>query len=240
MYPLPTATSPEIDERAPRVAVLPVGAFEQHGPYLPLITDTAIACIMAQEIANAYNVHLLPPITMGCSHEHSAWPATVSISARTMIAIVDDIRASLRRSGITKLVIVNGHGGNYVLSNIVQEANADGPCVTLFPQGHDWERARRHGGLVTGADGRSDMHAGEVETSILLHAAPELVRDGYQEADHDGDWREFLLTLGLKAHTESGVLGYPSYATAEKGKGVLESLTASFAEHLRVLGEAAG
>ncbi|MFE0131256.1 creatininase family protein [Streptomyces sp. NPDC059037] len=236
MYLLPTATSPEVQECAPQVAVLPVGAYEQHGPYLPLITDTAIACIMAQDIASTYNVHLLPPITMGCSHEHSAWPATVSISAKTLIALVDDIRVSLRRSGITKLVIVNGHGGNYVLSNIVQEANADGPCVSLFPQGRDWEQARHHGGLVTGSDGRSDMHAGEVETSILLYAAPDLVRDGYQTADHDGDWRDFLLTLGLRAHSESGVLGFPSYATAEKGKGVLASLTTSFAEHLRVLG----
>ncbi|MEU7163834.1 creatininase family protein [Streptomyces morookaense] len=230
---LPTTTSTDVQERAPRVAVLPVGSFEQHGRYLPLITDTAIASIIAREVAATYNVHLLPPITMSCSHEHSGWPGTVSISAKTLYAMIKDIRASLTRSGISKLIIINGHGGNYVLSNIVQEANVDGPSMTLFPHGSDWARARKHGGLVS--DAHADMHAGEIETSILLHAEPSLVRPGYEDADHEGGERRFLLTMGMAEYTESGVIGYPSYATAEKGKAVLESLVADFADHLGVL-----
>ncbi|MGW3060778.1 creatininase family protein [Streptomyces goshikiensis] len=232
---LPTATSTDVEDRQPRVAVLPVGSFEQHGRYLPLITDTAIACIIGQEVADAYPVHLLPPITMSCSHEHAAFPGTVSISAKTLFAVIDDIRASLARSGIRKLVIINGHGGNYVLSNIVQEANVDGPAVSLFPLSADWDRARDHASLDS--DRHADMHAGEVETSILLHAAPELVRDGNANADHDGGPRPFLLVQGMSAYTESGVIGYPSHATAEKGKAVLESLRSGFRAHLAVLGE---
>jgi creatinine amidohydrolase len=232
---LPTATSTDVQEQAPRVAVLPVGSFEQHGHYLPLITDTAIASIIAREVAAAYTVHLLPPITIACSHEHGTWPGTVSISAKTLYAVIDDIRASLTRSGISKLVIVNAHGGNYVLSNIVQEANIDGPRVTLFPHSSDWNRARERGGLIS--DAHSDMHAGEIETSILLHAAPELVREGYESADHDGGPRRFLLTHGMSAYTKTGVIGFPSYATAEKGKTVLASLVESFADHLEALGE---
>ncbi|MFJ4861417.1 creatininase family protein [Streptomyces sp. NPDC088748] len=230
---LPTATSTDVQEQQPRVAVLPIGSFEQHGRYLPLITDTAIACIISQEIADAYPVHLLPPITMSCSHEHASFPGTVSISAKTLFAVVDDIRASLARSGITKLVIVNGHGGNYVLSNIAQEANVDGPAVSLFPLGLDWDRARDYGGLTS--DRHGDMHAGEIETSILLHAAPELVREGYTDADHDGGARPFLLVQGMSAYTDSGVIGYPSYATEAKGKAVLESLRIGFAAHLSLL-----
>lgn len=232
---LPTATSTDVQAQQPRVAVLPVGSFEQHGRYLPLITDTAIACIIGQEIADAYPVHLLPPITMSCSHEHAAFPGTVSISAKTLFAVIDDIRMSLARSGIRKLVIVNGHGGNYVLSNIVQEANVDGPAVSLFPLGAEWDRARDHAGLVS--DRHADMHAGEIETSILLHAAPELVRDGFTDADHDGGPRPFLLVQGVGAYTESGVIGYPSHATAEKGKAVLENLRSGFAAHLDALSE---
>ncbi|WP_030726345.1 creatininase family protein [Streptomyces sp. NRRL S-237] len=230
---LPTATSTDVQEQQPRVAVLPIGSFEQHGRYLPLITDTAIACIIGQEIASAYPVHLLPPITMSCSHEHASFPGTVSISAKTLFAMVDDIRTSLARSGITKLVIINGHGGNYVLSNVVQEANVEGPSVSLFPLGADWDRAREHGGLVS--DRHADMHAGEIETSILLHAAPELVGDGFADADHDGGPRPFLLVHGMSAYTDSGVIGYPSLATAEKGKGVLDSLSRDFSAHLDVL-----
>ncbi|MEV6727797.1 creatininase family protein [Streptomyces sp. NPDC051364] len=234
---LPTATSTDVQDQQPRVAVLPVGSFEQHGRYLPLITDTAIACIIGQEIADAYPVHLLPPITMSCSHEHAAFPGTVSISAKTLYAVIDDIRDSLARSGITKLVIVNGHGGNYVLSNIVQEANVDGPAVSLFPLGADWDRARDHAGLVS--DRHADMHAGEIETSILLHAAPEFVRDGNADADHDGGPRPFLLVQGMSAYTKSGVIGYPSYGSGVKGKAVLKSLQVSFAEHIKALGETA-
>ncbi|MFJ9715785.1 creatininase family protein [Streptomyces sp. NPDC101213] len=130
---LPTATSTDVQEQQPRVTVLPIGFFEQHGKYLPLITDTAITCVLAQEIAAACPVRLLPPITISCSHEHAAFPGTVSISAKTLHAVIDNIRASLARTGIHKLVIVNGHGGNYVLSNVVQEANVGGPSVSSSP-----------------------------------------------------------------------------------------------------------
>ncbi|MFD6434282.1 creatininase family protein [Streptomyces venezuelae] len=232
---LPTITTTDVQEQGPRVAVLPVGSYEQHGAHLPLVTDTAIACIIAREIAEAYPVLQLPPVAIACSHEHGIWPGTVSISARTLHAVVNDIAASLEASGIRKLVLVNAHGGNYVLSNIVQEANLTEARMTLFPQGREWNRSRKRAGLVSDAHG--DMHAGEIETSILLHAEPNLVRDGYETADHDGGERAFLLTHGMKAYTESGVIGFPSYATAEKGKAVLASLVEDFAQHLEALGE---
>ncbi|MEV7519410.1 creatininase family protein [Streptomyces sp. NPDC091371] len=233
---LPTITTVDVQEQAPRVAVLPVGSYEQHGAYLPLITDTAIACIIARELSAAYPVLTLPPISIACSHEHGTWPGTVSISARTLHAVITDIAASLEASGVRKLVLVNAHGGNYVLSNIVQEANLVEPRMSLFPQSGEWNRAREHAGLSSSA--HDDMHAGEIETSILLHSEPGLVRPGYEAADHDASDRPFLLTLGMKAYTNTGVIGFPSRATAEKGKAVLESLTNSFAAHLEAMGEA--
>jgi creatinine amidohydrolase len=84
-----------------------------------------------------------------------------------------------------------------------------------------------------------DMHAGELETSLLLHACPDLVRDGYQDADHTANERIGLLTTGMSAYTTSGVIGRPSLATAPKGKVALDSLVESFAACLRLL-EAAG
>ncbi|MEV4193368.1 creatininase family protein [Streptomyces toxytricini] len=232
---LPNITTVDVQEQAPRVAVLPVGSYEQHGPYLPLITDTAIACIIAREIAAAYPVLSLPPISIACSHEHGTWPGTVSISARTLHTVITDIAASLEASGIRKLVLINAHGGNYVLSNIVQEANLTEPRMSLFPQSREWNRAREEAGLSSNS--HDDMHAGEIETSILLHAEPTLVRQGYEAGDHGASDRPFLLTQGMRAYTETGVIGFPSQATTAKGKIVVESLVRDFVQHLRALGE---
>lgn len=137
------------------------------------------------------------------------------------------------RSGFRSLVLVNGHGGNYVLGNVVQEAGAAGRRMALFPAKEDWKKARLDAGLDT--TDHEDMHAGELETSILLHAAPELVREGFESADHLADDRRDLLTAGMTAYTSSGVIGKPSRATAGKGKAVLGSLTESFARVLELL-----
>jgi creatinine amidohydrolase len=83
--------------------------------------------------------------------------------------------------------------------------------------------------------GHEDMHAGEIETSILLHAHPELVRDGYQAADWVADDRRHLLTAGMGEYTRSGVIGRPSLGSAEKGKAVLASLVSGFAAVMEIL-----
>ncbi|MFD0580936.1 creatininase family protein [Dactylosporangium darangshiense] len=230
-----TATSVDERHRAAAVAVLPVGSFEQHGEHLPLTTDTVVACAIAAAIAERYQLLLLPPVTIACSHEHAAWPGTVSISATTLSAVVRDIAASLERSGIHQLAIVNGHGGNYVLSNIVQEANVGARRMTLYPTRTEWDAARSAAKLTS--SGHDDMHAGELEVSMLLHVAPHLVRDGFVSGDHAAPDRTHLLLHGMAAYTASGVIGYPSAGSAAKGAALMESLTESFAGHLAELGK---
>ncbi|WP_432010080.1 creatininase family protein [Streptomyces cucumeris] len=231
---LPTDTTEDVRARGARVAVLPVGSFEQHGDGLPLITDTVVACAIASEIAAVHPVLALPPITVSCSHEHADWPGTVSISAATLHAVVRDIAVSLRASGVHALVVINGHGGNYVLRNVVQESAGTGMRMALFPGSADWAAARERAGVQTPS--HSDMHAGELETSILLRVRPELVRPGQEKADWIADDRKHLLTLGMSAYTESGVIGRPSLASAEKGKQLLAGLVDSFHEYLSLLG----
>jgi creatinine amidohydrolase len=219
--------------------VLPVGSFEQHGDHLPLITDTVVACLIASRLSERYRLFLLPPVTISCSQEHEGFAGAVSLSARTLNAVVDDVYRSLRRNGMERLVVVNGHGGNYVLQNVVQEANVDGPRVALFPTSPDWDTARRAAGLE--APPGNDMHAGELETSLLLHASPELVGERYAERDWIAPtWRTHLLVTGMRGYTPSGVIGRPSLATPAKGKALLDSLVASFAEHLEALAQGNG
>ncbi|MFJ4651112.1 creatininase family protein [Nocardia sp. NPDC088792] len=232
---LTTASSTDIARQDPRIAVLPVGSFEQHGDHLPLTTDTVIACLIAHDLADTYPLLLLPPVTISCSHEHEPSPGTVSLSHTTVTAIITDIRASLSRNGINCLVLVNGHGGNYVLGNIAQEANVDGRHVVLFPGRDDLTQARNAAGMETTS--HDDMHGGEFETSILLHAAPELVRPTYRDADHHAPDRAHLHLLGTAAYTSNGIIGRPSAATAAKGKAALDSLTGSFATYLALISD---
>jgi creatinine amidohydrolase len=230
---LPAATSADEKHRAAQVAVLPIGSFEQHGSHLPLITDTVVACAIAERVAATYGLFLLPPVTISCSHEHSAWPGTVSISHTTLTAIITDVQTSLRRSGIERLALVNGHGGNYVL-NIVQEANVSGPVMTLFPTREDWDAARTAAELAT--DAHDDMHAGEIEVSILRHVAPDLIKPGVDASDHPAALdRRLLLVHGMAAYTSTGVIGAASKGTADKGRMVLDSLVAGFKDHLDAL-----
>jgi creatinine amidohydrolase len=232
--PFPTATAIDEQNRCADVAVLPVGSFEQHGGHLPLSTDSLIASVIAERLANAYDLLRLPPITIACSHEHEGLlSGTVSISARTLYAIVTDVAESLERMGIRKLVVVSAHGGNYVLSNVVQEANVSERRMSLYPGRDDWNQARADAGCESSS--HDDMHAGELETSILLHSAPELVRDDWKEADHNAPDRPDLLTLGTAGYTTSGVIGQPSLARQEKGAAILDSLTRSFGRHLAML-----
>ncbi|MGH3570891.1 MAG: creatininase family protein [Pseudonocardiaceae bacterium] len=227
------ATSTDEAQRAATVAMLPVGSFEQHGDHLPLTTDTIVACVIANRLVATYNTLLLPPVTISCSHEHEGFEGTVSISSRTLIAIIDDVQSSLARSGIKHLVLVNGHGGNYVLSNITQEANVTEHRVALFPGREDFRIARERAGMVTTTS--EDMHGGEWETSILLHSHPHLVRSTYSQNDHDAPQRPHLLITGIRAYATKGIIGRPSVASAAKGQAALDSLTSSFSDVLKVL-----
>jgi creatinine amidohydrolase len=228
-----TATSTDEANRGATVAMLPVGSFEQHGDHLPLTTDTIVACVIANRLATTYNLLLLPPVTISCSHEHEDFEGTVSISSRTLIAIIDDVQSSLARSGIKYLVLVNGHGGNYVLSNIAQEANVTERRVALFPGREDFRIARERADMETTTS--EDMHGGEWETSILLYSRPHLVRSTYSQNDHDAPHRPHLLITGIRAYATRGIVGRPSVASAAKGQAALDSLTSSFSNVLKVL-----
>ena len=157
----------------------------------------------------------------------------MSISSRTLHYLITDIFQSLQQSGVETLVLINAHGGNYVLRNIVQETSVFGHRMVLFPESSHWVSARSAAGIVT--TDHEDMHAGELETSILLHAYPESVRDGYLNGDHIADDRTGFVTLGMEAFTKTGIIGRPSLASAIKGKAVLASLAASFGDHMQTV-----
>jgi creatinine amidohydrolase len=147
--------------------------------------------------------------------------------------VVNDAADSLALSGIRRVVIVNGHGGNYVLNNVVQEANVAGKRMALFPQPGDWQDARAEAGLQT--SNHEDMHGGEAETSILLHCFPDVVHPGFESVDHLVDDRRHLLTEGMRPYAPDGIIGRPSLATADKGRRLLDAFSGLFKAHLTSL-----
>lgn len=217
-------TAPEIEARRPKFAVLPIGSFEQHGAHLPATTDTLIACAVAVGLCAETSGLLLPPIGMSCSQEHAGFSGTLSLSSTTLSKIVGETLSAVEGQGIGLLVVINAHGGNYVLSNVAQELNASSPRVLLGIARHHWEFALRAAGAQSSLS--EDMHGGEIETSILLHVCPDVVK-----MDLARDWsaplRPMLTLLGMRHYSPSGVIGRPTLAEASKGKKILDGLVGS-------------
>ncbi|MBA4602187.1 creatininase family protein [Thermoactinomyces sp. AMNI-1] len=202
-------------------AVLPVGALEQHGHHLPLGTDTIIASAIAQRLVHQFpSFYLLPVLPFSQSFEHVKFPGAVSLRTSTLLSVLGDIVSSLEHSGIQKLIIVNGHGGNHFLWNFVQEQNADCSKVFVAPSRKDWDFAYKQANLSVNLS--DDMHAGEGETSILLFLGENVRKE--EAVDVPSTPRTLLQVKGMRAYTKTGNIGYPTRASEEKGKILLDSL----------------
>lgn len=206
-------------------AILPVGSVEQHGKHLPMLTDSIISNAISERLAKTFdNSYLLPLLPFSSSYEHAGFPGSVSLKVSTVTAIIYDIIESLSMSGIDKCIIVNGHQGNAFLSNVAQEINRFGPRVLLLPTRSIWDAAYRAAGISKSIS--RDMHAGEGETSLLMHLHPGEVTIPELE-DVDSPYRPLLNVYGMKEYTDTGAIGFPSQATVEKGIALLAALVQS-------------
>jgi mycofactocin system creatininase family protein len=209
---LATTTWPQI---APSALVLvPIGSVEQHGPHLPLDTDTVIAAAVTHRVADLLDrpdVLVAPPVAYGASGEHQSFPGTASIGTEALTQQLVELTRSLR-TWADRVLFINAHGGNTT-------ALTRAVCQ-LITEGHDvaW---------VPCATEDVDAHAGFTETSLMLHLRPWDVRLDRAEAGNTrpiADLLPTLITQGVRAVSENGVLGDPAGATAAEGKRVLETM----------------
>jgi creatinine amidohydrolase len=206
------------------VAVLPVGALEQHGPHLPLSTDTLTAQAVADRLADALDAVLLPAIGYGATWNMSGYAGTVTLRPATVEALALDIGGGAAQAGARLLVIVNGDWGNRAPLARAEAALAQTlPTLVLNHPGLD-EAAERIRDSRPAAPGL--LHADEVETSLVLAIAPRLVQ-GTAEAVYP-DFPPDFGTVPMRMHgfSPSGVFGDPGPATAAKGEALLDAVVA--------------
>lgn len=206
---LADATWPDVGARRPALAV-PVGSLEQHGPHLPLDTDTRIATAVAAALSG---FALAPAIAYGASGEHEGFAGTVSLGTSALQATVVEYGRSACRWA-PRVLLVNGHGGNApALAEAVALLRYEGRDVAWVPCS------------VPGAD----AHAGHTETSLLLHLSPDAVRPDLAEPGDRRPIGEILPALregGVAAVSPNGVLGDPTGSTAAEGALVFEQMVA--------------
>lgn len=214
---------PEIEQGPRRLLVVPVGSLEQHGPHLPLDTDTRIAVAVARRAcAGRAGVALAPAFAIGASGEHAAFPGTLSIGTEALTVSLIELgrHASLHWPAV---LLVNGHGGNgTAVQAAVGRLRYEGRACASW-----------HAGLPGG-----DAHAGRSETSVMLALDPDAVR---LEAAGRGDVRPLteimpmLRARGVRAVSANGVLGDPAGASAAEGEQLLARLTAGLNDALDTL-----
>ena len=229
------------------IVLFPTGSFEQHGLHLPLTTDTDIVTAIAESVERslADRVLLVPTLWAGLSTHHMDFPGTLDVPQMAYIQLVTELGKSIAAMGGKKVFILNGHGGNDTpLRASLRELKTAVP-QTKFVYASYWTLAARTIREVRESELGGLGHACEMETSLMLHLQPErvkierAVRDGpshtdmYRKADMQHA-RPVFFVHEFHEVTQSGVVGHPDLASAEKGQRFFDGIVsevAAFVEH---------
>ena len=229
------------------IAVLPVAAVEQHGPHLPVGVDAQIMegylGLVADRLPADAPVLFLPIQSIGKSDEHVAFPGTLTLSAETLARCWIEIGESVRRTGCRKLVILNSHGGNVATMEIVARElrRRCGMLVVIC----SWTRFGYPDGLFSPQERAHGIHAGDIETSLMLAFRPEAVRvhamedfvSASEEMEEDFTWLRAFHPIGFGWMTQdlstSGAMGNSLEASVEKGEASADYGATAFLELLQ-------
>ncbi|MGV0876349.1 creatininase family protein [Martelella sp. FLE1502] len=226
------------------IAILPIASTEQHGPHLPVATDVAIARGMLDTVQamlpDDLDVLVLPVQEIGKANEHVYGPGTLSFGADILIPAWTAIGEKVAEAGLRKMIIVNSHGGNLDIMHIVaREMRVRFNMAVVSTQ---WGRFGHPEGMISDEERTYGIHAGEVETSLMLHFRPELVKMEHAENFASlAKWQKENTrhlqpippnSLAWIAHdlNPKGAVGNAAAGTAEKGKAIARHQAAGFIE----------
>lgn len=233
-------TWPEVEsalEAGTRTVIVAVGSVEQHGPHLPLIMDTLDGEELSRRVAEKLGDALAaPPIRPGCSGHHMDFPGTITLPPETLMDVIRSYCRSFDEHGFEHVVLVPTHGGNFapvrtVAPEISREIDAN--VITLADL--DEHMSLMNEGLrESGVEYEEEViHAGAVETAMVLAVDEGLVRTDRLEVGHEGEVATSrLLSEGFEAIAENGVLGDPRKATREAGEAIFEKVADAYAERI--------
>lgn len=237
-------SSPDVAalDRERTVVILPLGSVEQHGYHLPLGTDTMLAhAVSLAAAARAGDTAVLPPPWFGFSAHHMRFPGTITLSAETLMAMAEDIVSSLVQHGFRRILIVNGHGGNAgvidVLASALGHRHYGAARIAALTYFH---LARQEIAELRRSESGGMGHACEFETAMVQHLRPELVTIGKAQTTYPDPGSAYLTTdlLGTSAirayHdfadlSPSGTFGDPALATPEAGAAFFEAVAEALA-----------
>jgi creatinine amidohydrolase/Fe(II)-dependent formamide hydrolase-like protein len=242
---LPRLSTKQIKEldKENGLVVLPVGAVEQHGPHLPVYTDTLIANGLLEatfdHLSIDQNIWMLPPLPYGKSTEHLGHPGTLTLSATTLQQVVLDIGKSVSASGFRRIVLFNTHGGNNDLLNMIaRELRIETGLMVFRMNGMDYKSELDH--LFLSEELNFGIHGGDVETSVILALEEMWVQ--MEEAPNEFYQHEYLDVKGAPYVawvaadiSESGISGNAQAATKSKGVETISLLSKKIAETLKMM-----
>jgi creatinine amidohydrolase len=211
-----------------RTVYIPFGSVEEHGRHLPLSTDTIQAYEVGKKAALKTPLFVAPPIHYGYCRSTSCHPGTISISTATLKGLLKDIVRSFRLQGMKYFIVLTGHAGGsqrMALQDAGEELIAEYSDINIAVV-TEYDLARNEGRGIIETDG--DAHAGEIETSRILHSHPMLVKgEGEREFP---DFPKAILVRNKKKYWPNGVWGDPTKASAEKGARLEELVVQKIVE----------
>lgn len=237
------------DQADRKVVVLPLGAIEQHGPHLPVATDTFVVSQVAIEAEKQLtgDILLCPTLPFGSSHHHLSFGGTISISIATYTQVIIELVESLLEDGFRRIVLLNGHGGNITPVRQALAAVSNKYDKSLRPNialATYWELAGKTFAGAPPMESPALSHACEYETSLLLHLFPKTVlkdkiqrakrpgSNGYIPFEDDEPYRGVTMVKQTEFISGNGCSGEPQLASAEKGKHLFDHAVASLVEFI--------
>ena len=213
-------TADEIVAADPELAILPIGSIEQHGPHLPVATDWHVATALGRGVAEATRGFLIPALPISTCRENMGKKGTVWMDPDTFYHMLTSILMSLKEQGFKRVATLQCHGGIFIMTPIIRQINATNNPDFMVAN-LDYSSIPPLFPVESAPPGQLEVHAGDEETSLMLHIAPETVKMELAQAGWPSVPRPYLSYGSIFRASPNGVWGDPTKATAEKGAEIL-------------------